>query len=46
MSFLDDYDDFDSAMFVGPCTCNHDMIDHGWLECDIQDCSCEAHWEE
>lgn len=32
--------------FIGPCTCEHPRDDHGWLECDVDDCECEAHWEE
>ena len=42
----DDIDDGDYSYFMGPCTCGHDLQDHGWLACDIDGCDCEAHWEE
>jgi hypothetical protein len=32
--------------FVGECTCDHDRDEHGWGSCGIDDCPCEAGWEE
>lgn len=32
--------------FVGPCACEHEKEDHGWGSCDVDDCPCEAGWEE
>jgi len=36
----------ESAHFIGPCTCLHDMEEHGWGSCDADGCYCEAGWEE
>lgn len=35
-----------SAYFVGPCTCDHLEEEHTWGGCDVDDCPCEAGWEE
>lgn len=32
--------------FVGPCSCEHDADEHGWSGCNIEDCLCDASWEE
>ena len=32
--------------FVGPCTCEHEADQHGWGSCGVEDCDCEAGWEE
>lgn len=34
------------ATFVGPCTCKHEMDEHGWGDCSADNCGCEAGWEE
>lgn len=34
------------AYFYDTCTCEHDEDEHGWGSCDIEDCPCEAGWEE
>jgi hypothetical protein len=36
----------ESSSFVGPCTCEHDMDEHTWGSCNVEDCPCEAGWEE
>jgi hypothetical protein len=36
----------ETASFVGPCTCDHEPDEHGWGSCDVDDCDCEAGWEE
>lgn len=36
----------DHVIFVGPCTCDHEPDEHGWMNCDAEGCICEAHWEE
>lgn len=28
------------------CSCDHDSEDHGWSNCEIEECECEGHWEE
>lgn len=28
------------------CNCEHDADQHGWMGCLVDDCSCEANWEE
>jgi hypothetical protein len=35
-----------ATSFVGPCTCDHDADEHTWGHCDVEDCECEAGWEE
>lgn len=32
--------------FVGPCTCDHEQVEHGWGSCDVEGCDCTAGWEE
>jgi hypothetical protein len=39
-------EDEGSIYFVGPCTCDHDLDQHGWGKCDVKNCQCEAGWEE
>ena len=36
----------DVVAFVGPCTCDHEEEQRGWGHCDVDDCLCEAGWEE
>ena len=36
----------DSVSFVGPCTCEHEPEEHGWIGCNVEGCDCEAHFEE
>jgi hypothetical protein len=45
MSDDDDHVEYQPE-FVGPCTCDHDTDDHGWSECNIEGCKCEAFWSE
>lgn len=40
-----DVNDYE-PMFVGPCTCNHEPDEHGWLACNVAHCVCDARWEE
>lgn len=28
------------------CTCDHEPEEHGWGECNVEGCDCEAGWEE
>jgi len=44
----DDDDMFEEypVYFVGPCTCDHELEQHGWGECNVATCECEAGWEE
>jgi len=28
------------------CTCEHEADEHGWYECNVEDCTCNGHWEE
>lgn len=46
----DDYDEGgdweEYTSFVGPCTCDHETEEHGWGSCDVDDCDCDAGWEE
>jgi hypothetical protein len=28
--------------FDGPCSCTHDMFDHGVEHCDVEGCDCQA----
>lgn len=50
MSETDDDDYYDDtvycAAFIGPCTCEHDEEQHNWGSCGVDDCPCEAGWEE
>lgn len=32
--------------FCGPCTCEHELEEHGYIFCNVEGCKCEAHWEE
>jgi len=32
--------------FTGTCTCDHTPNEHGWGGCNVDDCKCEAGWEE
>jgi hypothetical protein len=45
----DSWDDYSSEfMFPGDgeeCTCEHETVDHGYTCCDVEGCSCGAHWE-
>lgn len=45
----DDYEESDyesSAHFEeSSCTCDHADDEHGWMECNVEGCPCEAHWE-
>jgi hypothetical protein len=49
---FDDFDDEyydcpeDHSYFEGPCTCLHEPIEHGWGECNVESCECQAHWTE
>lgn len=53
---MDDDEDFEysllpwdveySASFTGGCTCDHPEESHGWGSCGVDDCPCEAGWEE
>jgi hypothetical protein len=36
----------DHLTFAGPCTCDHERDEHGWGCCDVEDCPCDAGWEE
>lgn len=36
----------ETAHFVGECTCSHTDEDHDWGSCGLEDCLCEAGWEE
>ncbi len=36
----------DHIYFIGPCTCDHEQEEHSWGSCDVDDCECEAGWEE
>ena len=42
--YEDDYEDH--SYFTGNCTCDHDEDRHSWGECGINDCTCQAGWEE
>lgn len=44
--FTDDEDYEEYSYFEGPCTCVHDAYAHGWGECGVDDCPCEAGWVE
>lgn len=35
-----------NAYFFGACTCEHDQDEHGWGSCAVENCPCEAGWEE
>lgn len=34
------------AYFTGECTCDHEAEAHSWGDCGVDDCPCEAGWEE
>lgn len=36
----------DHVQFVGNCVCDHTQEEHGWGGCGVDDCVCEAGWEE
>lgn len=36
----------EQSYFTGNCTCDHEREDHSWGNCDVDDCECEAGWEE
>jgi hypothetical protein len=38
--------DEEISYFVGECTCDHEMEDHGLGCCDMEGCECTAGWEE
>jgi hypothetical protein len=40
----DEYCDYPLSFLE--CNCEHEADDHGWSECEIEDCPCEGHWEE
>jgi len=42
----DDSEWKESCYFVGECTCSHDEQDHSFGGCGVDDCPCEAGWEE
>jgi len=42
----DDEEWEETAYFIGPCTCEHEDQQHGWGSCGVDDCPCEAGWEE
>ena len=41
----EDYEDY-QVYFVGYCNCTHGQEEHGWGECGVNDCKCEAGYEE
>lgn len=43
----DEYEDYEEHIyFVGPCSCDHEPGEHGWGQCDVEGCECNAGWEE
>ena len=41
----EEYEDEEQTYFVD-CTCDHEPEEHGWIGCNVEDCDCEAHFEE
>ena len=41
-----DEDEWEELAYVVGCSCDHDPNDHSWSECEIDECTCEGHWEE
>jgi len=41
----EDGDDFYPVIFRGPCTCDHEMEEHGWVGCKVG-CDCDGNWED
>jgi hypothetical protein len=47
-----DFADFEYIpSFDGPCTCDHEIDEHGWGNCgvileDETECTCEGGWTE
>lgn len=41
----DEYDYGDATYFEG-CTCKHEPDEHGWGECNVDNCPCEGGWWE
>lgn len=35
-----------ASYFEGDCTCEHEPEEHGWGECGVDGCACEAGWVE
>jgi hypothetical protein len=35
----------DNITFV-ECTCEHEPNEHGWMNCEVEECDCNGHWEE
>ncbi len=42
---MDDEYNEEQINFVN-CTCDHDQENHGWQNCNIENCDCQGHWEE
>lgn len=36
----------ENVYFEGPCTCDHQIAEHGWGWCDVEGCDCKAGWCE
>ena len=32
--------------FEGECTCHHERDEHGWGDCGVDGCLCQAGWWE
>lgn len=43
---MDDDELEEQIYFAGVCTCEHEVNAHGWGSCGVDDCTCEAGWEE
>jgi hypothetical protein len=44
---MEDEDEWEgAATFAGDCTCEHEWDEHGWGECAVDGCECEAGWDE
>lgn len=36
----------EDLVHIEDCTCDHDPDEHGWGECDVEECPCEGGWTE
>jgi hypothetical protein len=43
---MDDEEYEESTYFMGECTCKHEREEHDWGQCGVDNCKCEAGWEE
>ncbi len=43
---MDDEYEIMASFNHGKCTCEHEPEEHGWINCDVEGCDCDANWEE